>query len=163
MHPRISGLICRPHGGWISRVGFILLASMLVLPRAASCLVSSQTRAGSISAGQADNDVRELELGKPIERELDGGQHHSYQVALASGQFLHAIVEPHGVPVTVTLFGPDAKPMVKLAVAAGSSEPVFLVAKEQGIYRVEIRSEEGAAASNYRIKVEELRIATATR
>jgi hypothetical protein len=31
--------------------------------------------------------------------------------------------------------------MMQLAAAAGSSEPLFLVAKEQGIYRIEIRSE----------------------
>ena len=62
--------------------------------------------------------------------------------------------------MTVTLFGPDGKPMMKLAVAAGSSEPLFLVAKEQGIYRIEIRSEEGAAAGSYGVKIEELRAAT---
>ena len=50
--------------------------------------------------------------------------------------------------------------MMELAVPAGSREPLFLMAKEQGIYRIEIRSPDGAAASRYRIDVEELRTAT---
>lgn len=145
---------------------FVLLASLALLlgtesANGADCgFMPTQSSAGSSSACQADNDVRELELGKPVERELAGGQHHCYQVSLASGQFLHAVVGPHGIAVTATLFGPDGKPMIKLAVAAGSSEPLFLVAKEQGIYRIEIRSGHGAAAGNYRVRIEELRIAT---
>ena len=151
---------------WISSLTFMLLASLLFLPRIANAtwsgsgFVPTPSSAGLSSAGQADNAVRELEVGKPIERELAGGQHHSYQVSLASGQFLHAVVEPHGIAVTVTLFGPNGKPMMELAVTAGSSEPLFLVAKEPGIYSIEIRSPEGAAAGSCRVELEELRVAT---
>ncbi|MGA2648793.1 MAG: tetratricopeptide repeat protein, partial [Candidatus Sulfotelmatobacter sp.] len=144
----------------------MLLATLFFWPTTASAVGAgsgsewSQTNTGSNSAVQADNDVRELELGKPVERELVGGHHHSYQVALASGQFLHVVVEPHGIGVTARLFGPDSKPLMTLGVMAGSHEPLFLVAKEQGIYRIEIRSAEGAAGSSYGLRVEELRVAT---
>ena len=121
---------------------------------------SNQTNASSSISSQGEDDVQQLELGKPVERELAGGQRHAYQVSLASGQFLHAVVEPRGIAVTVTLSGSDGKAMMDLAVAAGSSEPLYLVAKEQGIYRIEIRSPEGADASTYRVRVEELRTAT---
>lgn len=118
-----------------------------------------QTNAGSNSAVQTDSDFRELELGKLLERDIAGGQHHSYQVTLSSGQFLHAVVEPRGIGVTARLFGPNSKAIMSLYVMAGSSEPLFLIAKEQGIYRIEIRSPESAAASSYRLKFEELRVA----
>jgi CHAT domain-containing protein/tetratricopeptide (TPR) repeat protein len=144
----------------------MLLVNLLLLPNVGSAaavglgLASDQTNTGSSSSRQEENDVRELQMGKPIERELAGGQHHSYQVTLTSGQFLHALVEPHGVPMTVTLFALDAKPVIKLAVPAGSYEPLFLVAKEQRPYRIEIGSDEGAEAGSYRLRIEELRVAT---
>ena len=153
-------------GRWTALVAFMLLAGLLFLPTTASAIGAGsgsrwlQTNAGSSSAVQADNDFRELELGKPVERELVGGQHHSYQVTLSSGQFLHAVVEPHGIGVTARLFGPDSKLMMTLGVMAGSHEPLFLVAKEQGIYHIEIRSGEGAATSSYELRIAELRVAT---
>ena len=155
-----------PQRRWTARVAFFLLASLFLLPSVASAAgaqlgsTSNQTNASASASSQGENQVQELELGKPIERELAGGQHHTYQVTLASGQFLHAIVEPHSVPMTVTLFAPGAKPVIKLAVPAGSSEPLFLVAEEQGPYRIEIGSDEGAEAGSYRLRIEELLAAT---
>ena len=122
---------------------------------------SNQTSTGSVASGQRENDATELELGKPIEREIAGGQRHDYQVSLTSGQFLHAVVEPSVVPVTVTLSGPDGEQIMKLAATAGSSEPMYLIAREQGIYRIEVRSEEGATSGSCLIRIEELRVATA--
>jgi hypothetical protein len=60
---------------------FLLLASLLLFRSAASAtgagpgVVLTQSSADSSSAGKADNDVHELEVGKPIERDLAGGQH----------------------------------------------------------------------------------------
>ena len=153
-------------GQWIASLTFMLLAALLFLPGTASAIgVGSgpgmeQTSAISSPAGQGESDVQELELGKPIERELAGGQHHSYHVTLASGQFLHAVVEPHGIAVSLRLFAPDGKSMMELSIVAGASEPLYLVAKEQGIYHIEIRSPESAAAASYQVKIEELRVAT---
>jgi hypothetical protein len=144
----------------ISLASLLLLASVASATEAGPGSTSSQTNTRSSSASQGESDARDLELGKPIERELAGGQRHTYRVSLRSGQFLHAVVEPRVIGLTATLFGPDGKPLIRLALAAGSSQPLFLVAKEQGIYRIEIRSPEGAAASSYRLKVEELRLAT---
>ena len=156
----------RAKGPWAARLTVGLLTSLLLLPRTGSAtgvgsgFVPGQSSADSSSAGQADNDVHELEVGKPIERKLAGGQHHSYQVSLGPGQFLHAIVEAHGIAVTITLFGPDGKPMMALAVAAGSFERLYLVAKEQGVHRIEIRSLVGAAAGSYQVRIKKLRAAT---
>jgi hypothetical protein len=151
---------------WTASVSFTLLASLFLLTSTASAIgaapgsTSKQANASSTGSSQSENDVRDLELGKPIERELAGGQHHAYQVSLESGQFLHVVVEPHGIAVTVPVSGPDGKPMMTLAAPAGSSEPLYLVAKEQGTYRIEIRSPEGAAAGSCRIELEGLWVAT---
>ena len=59
-------------------------------------------------------EFQALEVGKPIERELAGGQAHSYQLSLAAGQFLDAVVEQKGIDVVVTLFGPDGKKLIEV-------------------------------------------------
>src|SRR5262245_29560797 len=48
-----------------------------------------------------------LETGKPVERELSGGQSHSYKITMNSGQFLHIAVRQLGIDVVVVLFAPD--------------------------------------------------------
>src|SRR5258707_10211533 len=40
-----------------------------------------------------------LELGKPVEREIRGGQAHDYQLTMTAGQFVRVVVEQQGVDV----------------------------------------------------------------
>ena len=45
----------------------------------------------------------------PVERELKGGESHSYLISLAAGQFLHALVEQKGIDLEVVVYGPDGR------------------------------------------------------
>jgi hypothetical protein len=45
-------------------------------------------------------DVPSLEQGKPIERELAGGDYHPYRLTLVAGQFCHIVVDQRGVDLT---------------------------------------------------------------
>jgi hypothetical protein len=96
--------------------------------------------------GQAD--VTELVLGKPIERELKGGEAHSYKIALAAGQYLHAVVDQKGIDVVVRLFGPDGKQIAEVDSPNGTQgpEPVSLVTDAAGEYRLEVRALDQAVA-----------------
>src|SRR5215510_6573260 len=58
-------------------------------------------------------DIQTLEPGKPIRRELAGGQQHSYQIRLSAGQFLKATIEQQGIDVVVQVSGPDGKQMTE--------------------------------------------------
>jgi CHAT domain-containing protein/tetratricopeptide (TPR) repeat protein len=112
---------------------------------------------------QSNNDIQLLELNKPVERELAGGQSHSYRVVLAAGQYLRAVAEQRGVDVVVTLFGPDGKQVVEVDSPNGTQgqEPLSAIADVSGNYRLEVRSlEKDAPAGQYQIKIEELRPAT---
>jgi hypothetical protein len=40
---------------------------------------------------RVENDERPLEAGKPIEREMAGGQKHYYKFELEAGQYLHLL------------------------------------------------------------------------
>src|SRR5262245_40119985 len=50
-----------------------------------------------------------LEPGKPIERELSGGQSHFYKIAMTSGEYLQITVSQQGIDTLVALLTPDGK------------------------------------------------------
>src|SRR5499426_977237 len=129
-------------------------------PVAAPAQASGSTRGAAPSAQESIS----LEPGKPIERELSGGQSHSYKITMISGQYSHIVVEQRGIDVAVALFTPDGK---KISEADSEhliegSETVSAIAESSGAYLIEVRSpEKTAKAGRYEIKVEELRTASA--
>jgi CHAT domain-containing protein len=115
--------------------------------------------AGPILAAQNGGDP--LEPGKTIERDLAGGESHSYLITLASGQFLHAIIAQRQEDLTATLFGPDGRQVGQFDGRWYGPEPVCYVAEAAGSYRLEIRPlNQTAARGTYQLKVEELRAPT---
>lgn len=48
----------------------------------------SQEAARSSPQSQSPMETQMLEFGKPIERELKGGETHSYRITLTAGQYL---------------------------------------------------------------------------
>jgi CHAT domain-containing protein/tetratricopeptide (TPR) repeat protein len=121
---------------------------------------------GASSAAKApQHDVTALEPGRAIERDLKGGEAHTFRVRLASGQFLHAVVMQKGIDVGVTVLRPDGQPLAKLDSPNSDSgpEPVVLVAEEPGDYRLEVSSPNPRApAGRYEIRIINLREATPT-
>jgi tetratricopeptide (TPR) repeat protein len=112
---------------------------------------------------QGESDARPLEAGKPIEREIAGGQKHYYTITLESGQYLHLVVDQRGIDVLVTLFGPGKKRVIKIDSPHGMQgpEPVFAIAETSGTYRLEVQSlENNAPAGRYEVKIANLRMAT---
>lgn len=139
---------------------FVPLLALLLLP---SPLVHAQTGAGALLAGQREAEPRILKLGEPIERELSGGQSHTYQLTLSAGQFLHAVVEQRGIDVAVTLFGPDGKKLIEVDSQNGAQgpEPVKWIVQAAGLYQIDVRSlESKAKPGRYEIKLIELRAPT---
>src|SRR5262245_11364943 len=123
-----------------------------------------QASDGARTAAQSAQETDPLEPGKPIERELSGGQSHSYKITMISGQYLQVVVDQRGIDVAVALFAPDGKKIseVDSEHLVEGSETVSAIAEATGAYLIEARSaEKTAKAGRYGIKVEELRAATA--
>jgi CHAT domain-containing protein/Tfp pilus assembly protein PilF len=137
-----------------------LSAFMCLWPEPAS----AQAIAGERGATQSAQESNSLELGKPVEREISGGQSHSYKITMISGQYLHVVIAQRGIDVAVELFAPDGN---KISEADSEnlidgSETLSVIAEAPGIYLIKARSlEKTARAGRYEIKVEELRVATA--
>lgn len=117
----------------------------------------------SFSFAQNPPEIRGLERGKPIERELAGGEVHAYSIKLTVGQFLSVIVDQRGIDVVVTLFAPDGKQVAEVDSGNGANgpEPVVVVAETSGSYRLVVRSfDQKAASGRYEVRMETLRAAT---
>src|SRR5262245_6224834 len=63
-----------------------------------------QTPASERGAAPSAQESVSLEPGKPVERELSGGQSHFYKIAMTSGQYLRIKVSQRGIDVLVALF-----------------------------------------------------------
>lgn len=97
------------------------------------------------------------------ERELKGGETHSYRIALTEGQFLYAVVEQKEIDVSVVLFTPDGKQIAKTDSPNDrwGTEPVLLIAEKSGDYRIEVHSGNSKVApGRYEIRIVRLREAT---
>lgn len=115
-------------------------------------------------AQQRPQNVRILEPGKPVERELTADETHVYRIRMAKRQFLRVLVVQHGIDVAVALIDPAGKQIVVLNSSDGDegTESVITIAETPGIYQLGLRSVSGEApAGRYEVKVEELRAATA--
>jgi len=122
-------------------------------------LLSPGVRVGA----QGEQEARLLDLGKPVERELAGGQSHSYQITLARSQCLSVIVEQRGIDVVARLMGPDGKQIAEFdfEIRKQGQEAVSRVAEVAGSYRLNVQAKEkGTPAGRYAIRVVELRAAT---
>jgi CHAT domain-containing protein/tetratricopeptide (TPR) repeat protein len=123
----------------------------------------AQALANERGAAPSAQESVPLEPGKPIERELSGGQSHSYKITMISGQYMHVVVAQRGIDVTVAMFTPDGK---KISEADSEhliegSEEVSAIAEASGAYLIEARSpEKTAKTGRYEIKIKELKAAT---
>ncbi len=126
------------------------------------CRVSAQTNPPKNA--QQESPVGVLEQGKPIERQIMGGQSHSYKINAAAGQYLHVVVHQRGVDVVVTLFTADGKKLSEVDNPNGAFGPESLnaVTDATGEYRLEVHPfKADAAAGAYEINLQELRASTA--
>jgi len=104
--------------------------------------------------------VATLELGKPVERELQGGGTDTYEIKVKKGQFLHVVAEQRGIDVVLVVSDPQGKILVQADSpnAAWGPEPVSLIAETLGMYRAEVKSlDKNASAGKYAITITDLR------
>lgn len=105
----------------------------------------------------------ELPVLSPVQRELKGGETHSYRISLNAGQYLYAVVEQQGIDIATAVFGPDGKQLSESDSPNDrwGTEPVVLLAATSGDYRVEVRSPSTrVTAGQYAVRIIASREAT---
>ena len=150
---------------WIIYCALILTISLPIVRIQAFPHSGSAEKSDDIEARPAQNDRQtiQIEPGKPIERELTGGQSHSYQMTLAAGQYVRLAVDQRGIDVVAQLFGLDGKQIAEFdnEIRLQGVETVSWVAEVAGGYRLDLLARyKNSAAGQYEIRVDELRVAT---
>src|SRR5262245_822399 len=105
-----------------------------------------------------------LVAGQSMERELKGGESHSYKISLIEGQYLHVMVEQERTDLVLTVFSPNGEKMIEVNSPPRTPGPevVFLIARQTGDYKLEIHpSDKQAGPGQYKVKIAELRAAIA--
>ncbi len=121
-----------------------------------------QIVSASGATSQKGDDARAIEPGKPIEREIVGGESHFYLLTLAAGQYAQVIIDQRRINIAVSAFAPDGQKIAEADLfAIGDSEAISLVAETSTSYRLEVLAPDKAAPrGSYEIKIYELRAAT---
>jgi tetratricopeptide (TPR) repeat protein len=142
----------------------VLLSALLMLEPCGITGIAFAQGPESPGRAQVEKDAIQLEVGKPIERELAGGQSHYYKIAVVeAGQYLHLIVEQKGIDVVVALYGPEDKKLIEVdgPYGANGPEPLSLIIEVSSSYRLEVCSlEKDTAAGRYEVRIADLRTAT---
>jgi CHAT domain-containing protein/Tfp pilus assembly protein PilF len=124
---------------------------------------STQQSRNTGNGSSDESDIRALESGKPIRRELAGGQEHAYRIKLGADQFLKVIVEQQGIDVIALVSGPDGNRILEFDAESRlpGREEALLASEAAGEYRLAVQTRlKRAPAGSYEIRIEELRAAT---
>jgi CHAT domain-containing protein/tetratricopeptide (TPR) repeat protein len=143
------------------------------MPRLSFALALLASLFASVAAGQTvsshnlfvtqnGTEPTLLEPAKVLERELNAGNKHAFQVVLTKGQYARVVVEQRGINVVVRASAPDGKVIAAVDAELGHEgyERAELVADSDGSYLFKVEAATGPIAGRYAIQIEELRTAT---
>src|SRR6516164_1161852 len=122
---------------------------------------------GSAPATQATTfanreEITTLELGKPIEREIGGGQRHKYEIAVREGQYLKVEIREKGIGVGVSVQRADEEEFQAWLPfqARQDLKPIEYVAQTSAMFRFDVYATTKAAPGRYEVRLAGLRPAT---
>src|SRR5499426_88479 len=113
---------------------------------------------------KAGQDATRLELGRPLERMIGGGEIQRYRITLSPGLYLRVAVTQQGIDVIVTVLDPAGRKIARVDRPYGAYGPenVSVIAEAAGDYTIELRTAlKFAAPARYYITATEMREATA--
>ncbi len=108
------------------------------------------------------NQENPLVPGQRVEREIAGGQSHTYQITLESGQFMRVLVAQKEIDLAVVLTDPEGKQIKELSIPLGTTVPesIFVVSASSGDYRLTVRTL-AVTSGTYKLQAEVRAAATA--
>ncbi len=94
-----------------------------------------------IGFAQTKDEIRSLEPGQSVEREISGGESHLYQIKLSAGQFMRVVAVQKGIDIVLELADPAGKEIWKADFSRnyGGQESLSFEAAVTGEYRLTLR------------------------
>lgn len=149
---------------YLLAITIVLLQSMVSCtnkPKPAKTIATNKNQSvATKSTSPIVTDLSQLQIGKTIEQELEGGAVHSYIIQLEANQYLNAVVEQKGIDIIASVYNPDNEKVYEVDSPNGDIglEPIYLISQTAGSYRLEIKSlDKDAKAGKYQASIIELR------
>ncbi|MBL8191651.1 MAG: CHAT domain-containing protein [Acidobacteria bacterium] len=149
---------------FLSDAGFMLLSQ-----KANSCFIRFRPTVCAVAllltmTAFAQEQAPMLLPGQTIERQLRGGEVHSFQVRLQAGDFLRVSAMQMGIDIQLCLFDPANQKLSETDGLNGSqgAEVAAVIAEQSGVVRIEIAADAAVPPGNYQLAIETLRPATET-
>ena len=115
-------------------------------------------------AALAQVDVQRLRLNDRVERDISGGETHSFRIDLRQGQFLLVTVQQPNIDVVVRVRDPDGSLVRQVDDTGRTPESVTLFPRESGEYTIEIAPfSRNVEPGRYAIEIERLEPAEQTK
>src|SRR5436190_2916936 len=93
-----------------------------------------------IAQSQVAPTPQNLTPQQTVERQIAGGESHTYQISLAAGQFARFRLDQRGVDAAMVLTAPDGKQLVEMDLSGpGDEESLSLEVVMAGSYRLIVR------------------------
>jgi CHAT domain-containing protein/Tfp pilus assembly protein PilF len=143
-----------------SLIGLAVVA-VLIASALPTSLASLGARANEVP--QQAEDIRQLAPGSMIEREISGGETHTYRITLATGQFFQGGLQQTGLEVVMSLVGSDGQNLGEFdePIGENAKRKILFIAKSDGEFRLIVRRPKNdAPLARYQILVEAVRYAT---
>ena len=105
------------------------MTRLIYLPLLAFCLLSI------VAQGQETR----LEPGKTVEREIAGGESHSYHISLPADQFVRLQVDQKVLDTTLILTGPDGKRSTEMNLTGAGEQETLVFEAVTGTYNLTVR------------------------
>ncbi|MCG3146055.1 MAG: hypothetical protein HONDAALG_03860 [Gammaproteobacteria bacterium] len=144
----------------IAAIATFLFAFLFTAPFNSRAFLHQQLDSNQSNSTQ--NTAQQLELGKPIVRELTDGQSHSYQLRIPADQYVKLTVKQRAIDLKLQLYAPDNKLLVEWDRQwdREGMEVLPWAAEAEGNYRLEVVSASSESkVGSYEIKWLELRAA----
>ena len=96
---------------------------------------------GLIGFAQTKDDIRSLEPGQTVVREIAGAESHVYPIKLSAGQFMRVVAVQRGIDIVLELADPGGKEVWKADFSRnfGGQESLSFEAVVPGEYRLMLR------------------------
>ena len=107
--------------------------------------------------GQKPTKRQELSPNRKLERSLQGGETHSYSVALKAGEYFHVDVKQRGIDVVLLMVNPGGRVLLERDRPNGPDgwESLSVIALTSGRHRLDVKVLDGAGpAGQYEIQSE---------
>jgi CHAT domain-containing protein len=132
---------------WIRTFVYASAVSLWILVPGSQRSQSATIARSAAPSQQVESEVRTLEAGTSIERELSNGAVHRYGLSLQAGDYVSVAIEQRAIDVGARLVAPDGTLVVDVSYRQPGKRFFSAIAATSGKYQLELRSLETSATT----------------